>query len=260
MNIPDELKEKTNEELLALYKAGKDQQVKQEIVLRYVYLVKNIAMKYRGVYASFTQLDDIVNEGIIALMAAVDKYDPDKNARFETFVSKRLKGLIIDIARKQDWIPRNVRRESKEVNDAIHTLYERLGRYPTNQEAADYLNMSLEKYQKVLGKSNLYNVISLDYFLWEQNGEQNTESLVSRETPPEQKLEEKEFHSILKEGIMSLREKEQTVISLYYRKELTMKEIAAVMNLSEPRISQIHSNALAKLKVFLEKNKNKGMI
>ena len=106
MNIPDELKEKTNEELLALYKAGKDRQVKQEIVLRYVYLVKNIAMKYRGVYASFTQLDDIVNEGIIALMAAVDKYDPDKNARFETFVSKRLKGLIIDIARKQDWIHR----------------------------------------------------------------------------------------------------------------------------------------------------------
>lgn len=253
MIIPDELNEKSNEELLLLYRQTEDPQIKQEIVLRYVYLVKNIATKFKGVYASFAQIDDIVNEGIIALMAAVDKFDPDKNVKFETFVSKRLKGLIIDIARKQDWIPRNVRRDSKEINEAMGVLFEKFNRHPTSQEMADYLNISLERYLKILGKSNLCNVISLDYYIWEQSGEQNTDTLASREMLPEETLEEKEFHSVLKEGLLSLREKEQMVISLYYRKELTMKEIAAVMKLSEPRISQIHANALAKLKVYMEK-------
>ena len=240
--IQSELAEKTNEELLDAYRQTKDQTVKQEIVLRYLYLVKNIALQFRGVYASFAQTDDIINEGIIALMGAVDKFDPEKNAKFETFVSKRLKGLIIDIARKQ------------EIEAAMRTLYEELGRYPTNQEVADYLNISVEKYLKILGKTNLYNLISLDYFIGERTGEQGAERLVSHESSPEEQLENKELQQVLTEGLQSLREKEQMVFSLYYRKELTMKEIAKVMHLSEPRISQIHASGLKALKLYMEKN------
>lgn len=254
MMIQSELAEKTNEELLEIYRQTKNQNVKQEIVLRYLYLVKNIALQFRGIYASFAQIDDIINEGIIALMGAVDKFDPEKNAKFETFVSKRLKGLIIDIARKQDWVPRNIRKDYKEIETAMRTLYEELGRYPTNQEVAEYLNMSLEKYLKILGKTNLYNLISLDYFIGERTGEQGAERLISHEVSPEEQLENKELQQVLTEGLQSLREKEQIVLSLYYRKELTMKEIAKVMHLSEPRISQIHASGLKALKLYMEKN------
>ena len=253
MMMQSELEEKTNEELLDTYRQTKNQTVKQEIVLRYLYLVKNIALQFRGVYASFAQTDDIINEGIIALMGAVDKFDPEKNAKFETFVSKRLKGLIIDIARKQDWVPRNIRKDYKEIEAAMRTLYGELGRYPTNQEVAEYLNISVEKYLKILGKTNLYNLISLDYFIGERTGEQGAERLVSHESSPEEQLENKELQQVLTEGLHSLREKEQMVLSLYYRKELTMKEIAKVMCLSEPRISQIHASGLKALKLYMEK-------
>ncbi len=249
-----ELAEKTNEELLAEYQRTKELSIKQELVLRYIYLVKNIAIQFRNVYASFAQMDDIINEGIIALMAAVDKYDAEKNAKFETFVSKRLKGLIIDLARKNDWVPRNVRKESKEIDEAMKTLYETLGRYPTNQEIADFMHISLEKYLKNLSKTNLYNVVSLDYLIAEKMGEQVSDPVSNGESSPESQLEKKEQSRILQEGLATLREKEQIVLSLYYRKELTMKEIAEVLDLSEPRISQIHASALRSLKLYLEKN------
>lgn len=249
-----ELAEKTNEELLTEYRQTKDLSIKQELVLRYVYLVKNIAIQFRNVYASFAQIDDIINEGVIALMAAVDKYDPEKNAKFETFVSKRLKGLIIDLARKNDWVPRNIRKESKEIDEAIKALYEKLGRYPTNQEVADYMNISLDKYLKLLSKTNLYNVVSLDYLIVEKMGEQTDDLISQNESIPENQLEKKEKSRILQEGLATLKEKEQIVLSLYYRKELTMKEIAEVLDLSEPRISQIHASALRSLRVYMEKN------
>ena len=135
-------------------------------------------------------------------------------------------------------MPRNVRKESKEIDEAMKTLYETLGRYPTNQEIADFMHISLEKYLKNLSKTNLYNVVSLDYLIAEKMGEQVSDPVSNGESSPESQLEKKE----------------QIVLSLYYRKELTMKEIAEVLDLSEPRISQIHASALRSLKLYLEKN------
>ena len=252
----NELEKMTNEELLSEYRQTKNQRLKQEIVLRYVYLVRNIAIQFRSIYANFTQIDDIVNEGIIALMLAVDKFDPEKNTKFETFVSKRLKGLIIDIARKQDWVPRSLRKDSKEIDLAIEFLLEKLGRYPTNKEIAEYMNISIDKYLKILGKTSMCNLISLDYFISEKTRDKTPEGLISKDFVPEDNIQRKEINDLIRDAIMTLREKEQIVISLYYRKELTMKEIARVMQLSEPRISQIHSKALKKLKAYVEKNKH----
>lgn len=249
-----EFEEKSNEQLLEEYSQTKNHAIKQEIVLRYVYLVKSIAIQFYSIYSNFTQIDDIVDEGIIALMKAVDKYDPSMNTKFETFVSKRLKGLIIDIVRKQDWVPRTIRKELKDIDEATKVLYERLDRYPTDQEMADYLNISIDKYLKISGKSNVYNLVSLDYFLDEQSKEGTEKSLVSKEKLPEEQLENQEIRQVLKEGLLSLKKNEQIVLSLYYRKELTMREIADVMNLSKPRISQIHANALRKLRIYMEKN------
>ena len=151
-------------------------------------------------------------------------------------------------------MPRNVRKESKEIDEAMKTLYETLGRYPTNQEIADFMHISLEKYLKNLSKTNLYNVVSLDYLIAEKMGEQVSDPVSNGESSPESQLEKKEQSRILQEGLATLREKEQIVLSLYYRKELTMKEIAEVLDLSEPRISQIHASALRSLKLYLEKN------
>ena len=112
----------SNESLLAEYKSTGDRELKKVLVMRYAYLVKNVALRFRGVYLDFAQVDDIINEGVILLMAALDKYDPDQNAKFETYVAKRLRGMIVDLARKQDWIPRSIRKQMREMNDAHNTV------------------------------------------------------------------------------------------------------------------------------------------
>lgn len=251
----NELGKKTSEELLMEYRRTKDQTVKQELVMRYVYIVKTIAMQMRGVYLSFAQVDDIINEGVIALMAMIDRYDPGRNVKFETYVSKRIRGLIIDIARKQDWIPRSVRKNAKDIDNAVNILFNQLGRYPTYKEVAEYLQISVEKYLEGLGKTNLFNLISLESLVEDSYANEKKNQIFngSAENAPELHLEERETEALLKKALSQLRENEQLVISLYYKKELSMREIAAVMEVSEPRISQIHANALKKLKLYLEK-------
>ncbi len=246
---------KTNDELFLEYKETGDQRIKQELVLRYIYIVKNIAVQMKGVYASFAQMDDIINESVIVLMNSIEKFAPNMNVKFETYISKRLRGLIIDMARKQDWIPRNVRKNARMIDDATNELFNRLGRFPSDGEMAEYLGVSLEKYQsKLLSKTNLYNLISLDAVFDGQGGQAGVQNIADDGDTPEQLLEKKEMEEILKQGIGTLRPNEQMVLSLHYRKELNMKEIASVMNLSESRISQIHTNALRKLRIYMQAN------
>ncbi len=126
MNTQEQYKDKTNEELLKLYKETGSLEVKQEIVMRYIYLVKSIALQMRDIYMSFSQVDDIISEGVIAIMSSIDKFDMDKNVKFETFISKRIKGMIIDLARKQDWVPRSTRKSTRDIEEAVTTLYNRL--------------------------------------------------------------------------------------------------------------------------------------
>lgn len=113
MDIQETYKEMSNEELLKLYKETNNLEVKQALVMRYIYLVKTIALRMRDIYISFSQLDDIVNEGVIVIMSAIEKFDIDKNVKFETYISKRIKGMIIDLARKQDWVPRSTRKSAR---------------------------------------------------------------------------------------------------------------------------------------------------
>ncbi|GFI61201.1 RNA polymerase sigma factor FliA [Clostridiales bacterium] len=208
----------------------------------------------KGVYASFAQIDDIVNESVIVLMSSIDKYVIG-TTKFETYISKRLRGLIIDLARKQDWIPRNVRKNARIIDDATNELFSRLGRFPTDEEMAQHLGVSLENYQtKMLSKTNLYNLVSLDAFFEGQGNINSIHNIEDNDYTPDQMFETKEMEETLKRGIASLRENEQTVLSLHYRKELSMKEIAGVMGLSESRISQIHANALRKLRVYMQEN------
>lgn len=250
----------TNEELMELYQETGNQEIKKELTLRYLYIVKSIAVQMRDVYLSFSQVDDIINEGVIVLMKAIDKFDASKNAKFETYVSRRIRGMIIDIARKQDWVPRNVRKSCKEVQELATDMYAQNGVLPTLEEMAEIVGQKPEKLQRMMGKMNLFSVLSLDMVLEESQEKQRMSGLAASEyaKPPEEQYLENEFHQTLRDGISALKEKEQMVISLYYVEELNMKEIAAVMEVSEPRISQIHAGAIQKLKKYMEQRMDIG--
>ena len=146
-------------------KKQRDEQLKWEIVLRYEDIVKYVAMQVRGIYSGFAQVEDIINEGLITLLKAIDKFDLSQGVKFETYVSKRIRGMIIDLARKQDWVPRTVRKRAKEIDEATADLANQLGRYPTSSEMAAYLNISEERYQKDLSCIAMNNLISLESLL-----------------------------------------------------------------------------------------------
>ena len=253
VEMEQDLSQYTNEELLIKYKHTKDITIKHELVMRYMNMVRSISIQMRDVYLSFAQVEDIVNEGVLTIMNGIEKFDPDLNVKFETYISKRIRGMIIDMARKQDWIPRSVRKNAKEMDNAVTELCNRLGRFPTPQETADHMNISLEKYQETLGKSNVYSVLSLDMVL--EAGSDNKKMVqlpyINEDDQPEDHYLQEEFKEVLVSAINNLKENEQKVISLYYMDELNMKEIAHVMSVSEPRISQIHSNAIQKLRLHL---------
>lgn len=252
--LPDDLDQRETMELLTLYKQTGDEQLKWAIVLRYEGLIKSVAQQIRGVYTAFTQIEDIVNEGILTLLSAIDKFDLEKGVKFETYVTKRIRGMIIDLARKQDWLPRNIRRRAREIDEAVTELSCELGRFPTEAEIAAHLGITQERYNKDMANVALSNVLSLDALmeLRENDGAQFEVPSHDPQAQPEFVLQDHELQKILVEGIRNLRENEQIVLSLYYEKNLHMKEIAQVMQVSEPRISQIHAAAIQKLRTHMQ--------
>ena len=253
-----ELEAMPTPDLLALYKQTGDEELKWPLVLRYEGLIMSAALQIRGVYSSFAQVDDIVSEGILTLLSSIDKFDPDKGIKFETYVAKRIRGMVIDLARKQDWLPRNIRQRAKEIDTAVSHLANELGRFPTDNEVADHLGIPTDKYQKEAARVALSNTLSLDA-LMDARDMEGYHFEVSTEDPtvqPEIVLEDQELQQTLAEGVAALQENEQIVLSLYYEKNLHMKEIAQVMGVSEPRISQIHSRAIQKLREHMSSYMN----
>lgn len=250
----EEIKAMDTQALMLLYKETGNEELRWPLVLRYEHLVKAAALQVKSVYSGFAQVEDIINEGILTLLNAVEKYDLSKGVKFETYVAKRIRGMIIDLARQQDWIPRTVRRRTKEIENAISELSNRLGRYPTDAEVASYLNVSMDRYQKDLADIALSNVLSLDAMmnLYESDGRQVDILSADANTQPEAVLQGREMQDILAEGIGMLRKNEQIVLSLHYEKNLQFNEIAQVMELSAPRISQIHAKAIERLRVYME--------
>ncbi len=237
------------EMLFEEYRRNPSDELKWEIVMRHSGIVRNIALQIQGVYCTFAQLDDIINEGLITLAKAVDKYDPSIG-RFDTYVAKRIRGMIIDLARQQDWVPRPVRRRAKEIERANAELYNELGRFPTDQEVAQRLGITEDEYLDAMANSSMYNVVSLEETLegYEQiSGPEET----AADMMPEASLERQEMLSALTDAISSLRENEQIVLSLYYQKDMKMKDIADILGVSHARASQIHTRAIQKLKVLL---------
>lgn len=238
-------------DLLQLYKETGDSDVKWAIVLRYSDLVKKIALQTRGLFNNFADVDDMIHEGILVLLNGVDHFDPEKGIQFPAYIAKRLRGMVIDQVRKHDWVPRQLRQKSVQLNRVSEELALQLGHIPSRQEMAEHLGVTVEEYDAMRSEAAVSSLVSFEGLLeaGTAGGEQSLgESDSGR---PEEICQEKELHEVLSQGIASLRKNEQTVLSLYYEKELTMKEIAKVMGVSAPRVSQIHSSALQRLETYM---------
>lgn len=248
----DDLKEKTNEELMAIYQKEKQHEVKQELTLRYLYIAKSIAIQMHNLYGDFMQMEDIVNEGAIAIMKGIERYDPTRDNKFETFISRRIRGMIIDIIRKNDWMPRNYHKQYQAIEDTKNSLASELGRPPSDEEIAGRLRMDVRKCQRFQRMSTMVNVLSLDMITSREDEGQSAQIRSNNlDQQPETSFIKGETVKILTDAINQLKEKEKMVISLYYVEELNMTQIAHVLNVSEPRISQIHSGAIRKLKTYM---------
>ena len=239
-------------DLWARYHQTKNADIRNSLVVQYSYIVKCIALKTVGRYQYFNYMDDIVNEGLIALLDAVEKFDVGKKVKFETYASIKVRGAMIDYIRKQDCFPRRLKRIAKNISEAENTLNHRLGRNPTDQEIANFLQISLPEYEKMQSETCVLNMMSFEEMIYEK-GVENIQISQAGDSirGPEQVVAEKELKAVLAKDIELLNEKEQVVISLYYKEQLKIKEISSVMGISDSRVSQIHSSALRKLKKSL---------
>ena len=239
------INEYTNEELFIIYNETKDLEIKKEIALRFVPTVKSIALQMKNVYLGFEEVEAIVNEGVLVILKAIDKFDLSQNVKFETFISKRVRGMIIDLARKQDFVSRGIRKGYNDITIAATEFYQKNGREATPEEIMNILEIDEKKYNNIMNKSNLLNILSLDITLEEVASKQANHQ-------PEEAAIFTEQKTILKEALTKLRENEQMVIALYYMEEVSMKEIGNILSISEARVSQIHSRAIVKLRTFLK--------
>ncbi|MGN0669226.1 MAG: sigma-70 family RNA polymerase sigma factor, partial [Oscillospiraceae bacterium] len=239
--------ETNNAERVALYQQNRDIALRNEIVLQNMGLVRTVALSMRNMYIKSGDVDDVINEGVIALMDAIDSFSPDRGAKFETYASIKIRGAIIDFLRRQDWIPRNVRKFAKALDKANSMLYNLNGRAPTNSELAAQMGMDEEKMLKMMAECSCTITLSFEELLYEDNIDEPSikDSGVDRE------LLHNEMRKIVADAVNELSEKERQVITLYYYKNLKYSDIAKALGVSEGRVCQIHSKATLALKAKL---------
>ncbi|AOY77293.1 FliA/WhiG family RNA polymerase sigma factor [Clostridium formicaceticum] len=227
------------------YKTNNDLEAKNCLIEKYIELVKVIAGRLCTTYGSNIEYDDLVSYGIFGLLDAIEKFDINKQVKFQTYAQIRIKGAIIDQLRNLDWVPRSIRQKSKLVEEAYNKLENKLGRNATDVEVATELNLSLDELYSILQQINSFNIVSLEEKLYDGN---ITDCLRTHESSPEDLVCNNEMHHLLQYNIDRLPERERQVISLYYYSEVTYKEIGEVLGISESRVSQLHSKAISRLK------------
>ncbi len=221
--------------------------IREELILKYTYLVKFVAGRLYASYGNNVEFDDLVSYGIFGLIDAIDKYDLARGVKFDTYAQLRIRGAIIDQLREMDWLPRSVRQKSKELEKAYYELEGKLGRPATDEEMAENFGITIEEFQKKIQNITTYSIVSLDDLLDQKREVISSEDDNQIETP-ESVIESTEIKEILVDAIGTLPEKEKKVVSLYYYDELTYKEIGRLLNISESRVSQLHTKAIIRLK------------
>ena len=233
------------------YSRRRTAEVREKLIIEYAPLVKIVAGRLSMYLGYNVEYDDLVGYGIFGLIDAIDKFDYGKGIKFETYASLRIRGAILDQIRKMDWIPRSLRQKQKKIDVAMSKLELELGRPATDEELAKEIGISEDELLSWQGQANVTNVISLDEFV-DTSGEKNVESVgVNTFETPEEVIEKDELKKLLAESLETLTDREKKVILLYYYEELTLKEISLVLEVSESRVSQLHTRALQKMKTKL---------
>lgn len=227
--------------------------IKEALINKYAGLVKIVASKLNIYTNSIIDYEDLVGYGIFGLIDAIDKFEYKKGYKFETYASLRIRGEIIDNIRRLDWVPRTVRKKNKDLESAIFEFQLKNGNDPSVEELSIELGISIEKVEDYIKNSSVYNLISLDNYL-ENKHETVNDNLIEQNNSPHTEIEKQEQKKILADAIDSMKDNQKLVIALYYYEELTLKEISQVLNLSESRISQIHSECIRILKSKLGKD------
>lgn len=230
------------------YAKTKSPEIREKLILEYAPLVKLVAGRLSMYLGYNVEYDDLVSYGIFGLIDAIDKFDSMKAVKFETYASLRIRGAILDQIRKMDWIPRTIRQKQKKIDGAIKEIETATGRAATDEEIAANLGISDEDYLAWQSQMKITNVVSLNEFM-ESGSEVPAEQTEQRRfESPEEVIEKAELKKILQQALELLTEKEKKVILLYYYEDLTLKEISNVLEVSESRISQLHTRALQKMK------------
>ena len=223
--------------------------LREKIIVEYAPLVKIVAGKMNMYLGSNVEYDDLVGYGVFGLIDAIDKYDLSKDVKFETYASLRIKGAILDQIRKMDWIPRTIRQKQKKIEEASKNVEARTGKAATDDQIADELGLSGKEYTEWQSQMKVTNLISLNEFM-EAGNEPVMDSGASNShfIQPEESISKDELSKMLAESLELLTEKEKSVIVYYYYEDLNLKEIAKVMDVSESRVSQLHTKALLKMR------------
>ncbi len=247
------------EQLWNLYSTEGQQTIKDELVVRYIPLVQQVAGRLKIGLPNSVELDELVNSGIIGLIASIDNFEPDRGFKFETFAVARIRGSILDSLRDYDWMPRSIRTKVKTLEAALVKLEGKLGRVPSDEEICALLEIDLDTYYQMLDEVKVASILSLDQPFHTPDGETSSMSeLLEDEDSPDVNgdIEWEEAKRLTKKLIEALSQQERLVVALYYYEELTLREVGEVLGISESRVSQIHSKIMltlkGKLKLLLE--------
>lgn len=255
--------QKTEEELWIEYKKTRSVALRDAFIRQYMPLVKYVAGKVSVGMPGSVEFDDLVGFGQFGLLDAINKFDPEKNVKFKTYAVTRIRGAIFDELRSIDWVPRSVRQKAREIEDCISRLGSKLGRTPTDAEIAGSMGISEEDFLQTVLKVSGTSILSLNDVWYSADDSDHVSIGDCIESPaslnPDVIVEKEEIRRVIIDAINDLPEKEKMVLVLYYYEDLTFKEIGKVLEVSESRISQLHSKANLRLRAKLT-NIRKGIL
>ncbi len=246
-----EMTEQELNDLWAEYVKARSKSVRDTLIENYLYLVKYVAGKMSMSVPPSVEIDDLVSSGVVGLMDAIEKYDPGRDTKFETYAVSRIRGAVVDDLRSLDWVPRSVRRKARLLEDAHSNLEGELHRPASDHEISEKLNISIDELRSITEEVASAGLLSLDDFVGNQDGEKTTRIIdlicAKKGDSPSASIEIEEMREALAKTILNLPEKERTVLALYYYEDMTLKEIGRTLGVSESRVSQIHTKAMLRL-------------
>ncbi len=234
---------------------GVDGKLRDQLIMDYAPLIRFVSQRIASRLPSNIDIDDLMSAGVIGLMDAIDKYDPSRDNKFKTYAEFRIRGAILDELRSQDWVPRSVRDKAKKIERAYQELEQKHGRAVSDTEVSESLGMSLDGYYGMVAKVKAVTLLSIDDMVGPGNHERRSlleclENIGSKN--PFTQIKSKGVRDLLMQNIEDLPEKQKLVLSLYYYEDLNLKEIGRILEVTESRVSQLHTQAVTRLRAKLK--------